>query len=429
MTTLLVFAHEMRKIWRPTTLLLLAVVGLACGIPLLQGSVDSLNAHGNVTTRDEIALIRAYGPVIDEDALAGMRRDLPRLERALAADIARDKRSATYGVTDYASFNAVNTRMSRDWNAAAERKDPDTTVYKRWFDYAADIGDLDSYHAVDVRRTYLRAGIPSAFDLKANTLGMLDMMGDAESGSPASYRRYVHDARLPERMQRRLDELDAQRGRTGYLATAWGAYYETMGLMGIMFAWMLAASLALTLPLPVRDRARRMRALQWASRTGRGVQRVQMSAVAASSLIVSLATTALFAALWLPHVWPYLATPVFGAMSVLPWFDLTSGRYLLAVAALAVVLCVASTMLIVWFIRCFDGIIRVLLAAVPLAVALAAVVIRLVLYRTFLFDNRMSIALDLPGTEIVLAALGALSATALWAVANRRIRHAELTRD
>ncbi|PWG58895.1 hypothetical protein [Bifidobacterium catulorum] len=438
--------QELRKIWRPGVVVALIVAAIAYAVPYTQLEYGNLNASADVTNDDTVSLINEYGPVINRESVAAMKADLPRLKAGLNRQIANDPRSATYGITDYDSF--VDKAEELGYSSGFDDEHPSDTVTAgdgsddaaasqdaagqdddAWNRYCSKITALADYHAVDARRRaiddYERNMTKEVITLRViNALGLSRQAGVPDDGSRVD----VASLSVPKNAAAQADRLYAQRENAGYLEKYADAYETTMMMVMLMFVYAVVMSVVLTVGLFVTDRKRNIRQLQWSSRTGRRVTGVQLLAVGLSSLGVCVALAMVFAAVWLPQVWPYLATPVFST-SVAPWFGgWTFAGYLAAVMALATVMTVTFTMGAAWVAHWFGGLVRALLAVVPLTVVFLFCAVYAVLGEAFLMGNVLSFHTRLPGCEIAVAAAMIAVVAVVWAVTLRRGRRADLAR-
>ncbi|PJM73279.1 hypothetical protein CS006_04320 [Bifidobacterium primatium] len=429
--------QELRKIWRPGVVVALIVAAIAYAVPYTQLEYGNLNAPGDITNGDTVSLIDEYGPVVDRESVDAMKDDLPELKSRLNKKIAADNRSKTYGITDYDSFVTVADKrgyafgFDDDGNTITSATDSaDAQADDAWDRYCSKFTAMSEYRAVEARRQiiddYEWNMTKGNIALRVvNGLGLAERVGLPDDGSLAD----LASVSLPKTAAAQVERLYAQRDNTGYLEKYTDAYETTMLMMFLMFVYSVVMSVVLTASLFITDRKRNMRQLQWSSRTGRRrMTGVQLLAIGLSSLAVCVVMAAVFAGVWLPQVWPYLATPVFST-SVLPWFvGWNFAGYLTAVALLGMVMSVTFTLGVAWVTHWFDGLIRALLVVVPLTALFLFCAIYAVLGEAFLMTNALSMHTGLPGCEIAVAAAMAAVVAAVWAVTLRRARRADLAR-
>ncbi|KFI84369.1 MULTISPECIES: hypothetical protein [Bifidobacterium] len=261
---------------------------------------------------------------------------------------------------------------------------------------------------------------------------------DASLGS-SSYRV---PGTMPSSVTDRLARYAAHPGQSSYIA--YNIVENTWAYAFAIAVFMVIASAALTIPVMVRDRGRRMTQLQWASRSGRSGRRVRVVAVAASSLLVSVLTLTAFGLPLAVLLRDFLGTPVLnlntnvsmGGVSfempfgvpIVPWAYWTLGQYLAIIGATIVVLALATTMAGAWLCRSTGSIIRMLLIMVPL-LALVLLPAQFVYFQNmFLMGNWLTNRLTMPGLEFWMPLAALTLAVAAWVVSTIRLRRRELLR-
>ncbi|KAA8825536.1 hypothetical protein EMO92_05675 [Bifidobacterium reuteri] len=261
---------------------------------------------------------------------------------------------------------------------------------------------------------------------------------DASLGS-SSYRV---PGTMPSSVTDRLARYAAHPGQSSYIA--YDIVESTWAYAFAIAVFMVIASAALTIPVMVRDRGRRMTQLQWASRSGRSGRRARVMAVAVSSLLVSVLTLTAFGLPLAVLLRDFLGTPVLNlntnvsmgevsfempfGVPIVPWAYWTLGQYLAIIGTTIVVLALATTMAGAWLCRSTGSIIRMLLIMVPL-LALVLLPARIIYFQNmFLMGNWLTNRLTMPGLEFWMP-LAALSlAVAAWVVSTIRLRRRELLR-
>ena len=261
---------------------------------------------------------------------------------------------------------------------------------------------------------------------------------DASLGS-SSYRV---PGTMPSSVTDRLARYAAHPGQSSYIA--YDIVESTWAYAFAIAVFMVIASAALTIPVMVRDRGRRMTQLQWASRSGRSGRRTRVTAVAVSSLLVSVLTLTAFGVPLAVLLRDFLGTPVLnlntnvsmGGVSfemsfgvpIVPWAYWTLGQYLAIISATIVVLALATTMAGAWLCRSTGSIIRMLLIMVPL-LALVLLPAQFVYFQNmFLMGNWLTNRLTMPGLEFWIPIVVLMLAALAWAVSLRRLRQRELLR-
>ncbi|TPF92736.1 hypothetical protein [Bifidobacterium sp. UTBIF-78] len=263
-------------------------------------------------------------------------------------------------------------------------------------------------------------------------------LADASLGS-SSYRV---PGTMPSSVTDRLARYAAHPGQSSYIA--YDIVESTWSYAFAVAVFTVIASAALTIPVMVRDRGRRMTQLQWASRSGRSGRRTRVAAVAVSSLLVSVLTLTAFGVPLAVLLRDFLGTPVLNlntnvsmgevsfempfGVPIVPWAYWTLGQYLAIIGVTIVVLTLAMTMAGAWLCRSTGSIIRMLLIMVPL-LALVLLTAQFVYFQNmFLMGNWLTNRLTMPGLEAWLPLAALMLAALAWAVSLRRLRQRELLR-
>ena len=263
-------------------------------------------------------------------------------------------------------------------------------------------------------------------------------LADASLGS-SSYRV---PGTMPSSVTDRLARYAAHPGQSSYIA--YDIVENTWSYAFAVAVFTVIASAALTIPVMVRDRGRRMTQLQWASRSGRPGRRARVAAVAASSLLVSVLTLTAFGVPLAVLLRDFLGTPVLNlntnvsmgevsfempfGVPIVPWAYWTLGQYLAIIGATIVVLTLAMTMAGAWLCRSTGSIIRMLLIMVPL-LALVLLTAQFVYFQNiFLMGNWLTNRLTMPGLEFWMPLAALALAVAAWVVSTIRLRRRELLR-
>ncbi|KAA8822440.1 hypothetical protein [Bifidobacterium vespertilionis] len=400
-TTWRVFRAEMGKIWRPLPLLGTLAV-------LIVGSFFIVNfTYLHNGGEDVVAQSAEFGPVYDAKAQQTVQAELDKARAAFAADMAVSTRATELGITDYAAYEAWTDRMY------SEGKDTDPTVTN----YVLGLASYRRINGLELIQS--QAGIsPDA--LRSQLLGQACYDFRNADDYPCGT--------LPATVTARIDDIISHYNQRSILQ------YNVVMTLQDSGKWMLltAALCAMILtafPL-TRDRQLRMTAVQWASRTGRGIRSTQVLAIGISAALVGL----IVGTLW--NVWlgaqmrPILGYGIDSAMYRDPaWFDGTILQWLVAYTLTAMLAAAACSLITVWIVKAQSNGIRMLLITVPLAAAMACLINFVIGPYLYHFSNPLGGRIPVPGAEaMALTAMLALAA-ALWTVSARRIRHCELPND
>lgn len=390
---------ELRKIWRPALLAAIALIGLV----FWQIRTEFYIEHFGSGWEDEIGLtnrwLEEYGTTIEPAERSELDGQLAEAKEDFSALVAQVDGAAEAGVRDWPSWLAWEEQYHDDTRADRER---DRDLY--WaVQYDTNLGEIEALETFLERYDRLAAGDVSA-------LG------------------YVTDwpPQAAERQARRLEEAAARPEAFGFLPG--GVASNTNDFFHYFAIWCSFSAALLLAPTLVRDRLRRTRAMQWASRRGRGTLGAQMGAALLSGLLLTLVNFAVY-------LGPFLST---GALTfwncpmtsvwaqTVPWFDWTYGQYVLALCGLTVVLALATsgfTVVLSWFSGAY---VAMLLKLLPLVFVLEWGLVPWVMEGAGTFRGSPARLLGLPGGEWVIAALCAALALLLCGLVCRRQRRRDL---
>ena len=232
--------------------------------------------------------------------------------------------------------------------------------------------------------------------------------------------------RVAERQARRLEAAAARPEAFGFLPG--GVASNTNDFFHYFAIWCSFSAALLLVPTLVRDRLRRTRTMQWASRRGRGTLGAQMGAALLSGLLLTLANFAVY-------LGPFLSTGALAFWScpmtsvwvqTVPWFDWTYGQYVLSLCALTVALALATsgfTAFLSWYSGAY---VAMLLKLLPLVFVLEWGLVPWVMEGAGTFRGNPARLLGLPGGEWIIAALSIALALSLCALVCRRQKRREL---
>lgn len=559
------FIAEMRKIWRPLSIVILVAMGALwafVGIVPAYQAFDEYKSFGRMA-RDfpnEAHLIRQYGPLADHATIEKMKADIPRLETQATKDIqAHPDEAAKLGISDFAGYerwydsvadgtffptgapnapdpnHTTTGTLTEAGKAAREAKKSNDPTAGMSDEQRRAVNDADQrlINASEALRDLYAIGIlmrdfpmtqadaarnltnsvemlrSTAFTDKPVTalqrqferdyrdeaasgvgtggcattsitgetvtqeIGSDDSESDSSSDGTASGtgdgtgdgqptdksgtdaqlgaacdpndaalggQSYRVPGTMPAAVTDRLARYAAEPERSSYLT--YGVVEHSWEYVAMVAVFAVVASAALTVPVMVRDRGRRVTQLQWASRSGRGGQWTRLAALAVSSLIVGLLALVAFGT---PLAWllrDFLAVPMLtlesdtsiagisleysSSVPIVPWGYWTMGQWLAMMGACVLTLTLAVTMLGAWLCRSMGSMIRMLLVMVPLA-ALVLFPARIVYFPyLFLMGNWLTNRLTVPGLEGWLPLGVLVLACAAWACSTWRLRRREL---
>lgn len=397
--------QELRKIWQPNIVVALVVLGVLYYLLFLNFYITRFNNGPSAQSQFDITVgwMERYGPTMEPEERAQVDEQLASELATFNTMVADLPEAAEAGIVDYESFMSFSDEMF----AASRNTGNDETVQKGW---ELERKIMDSTNAWQLQE--LRS-LMQAYDSRRD---------HPLSQDATNFSRYSPDE------QARIRELEDPAREQGYLSMY---LQETTTYYGKYVAVWVALSVILLLsPVFVRDRLHRVRALQWASRSGRRVVRRQFAAGMLSALALTVVNVTLYSLVFVAQGALKLAdTPLYSfAHSRSTWFDGTYGQYLLVLVGLVVALGLACGALALFLSRFSTTYVGMLLKATPLFVAIGA------LFGSWLLDSPLYFRELVAGTgfrvphnaEYLSVALLLIVALVLCVGDCRRVRSLEL---
>ena len=261
-----VFLQEWKKIWRPGILVALLVLGLAyfylfsnfyieyfCNGPTAQAEFDLASEW-----------VETYGPTMEPEERQALDQQLEEEKATFAQEIADYGPAAALGITTYDAFIAYQ----QAYYTAVQEQDGEVDMETEQFLHK--MMDNTNYYRITELENYL-----SAYDGKADTPwsqqeGFLSYTGEEQA-----------------QIQRLED------GGRGFLPDA--VQFSTINYAKHLAIWSVLSVVLLLSPTFVRDRLYHTRAVQWPSRTGRRVWKVQLAAGLCGAVVLTLCNVVLYA--------------------------------------------------------------------------------------------------------------------------------------
>ncbi len=395
---------ELRKIWRPGILAAILLLGAVYYWMFPQFYIEYFNNGPYAEAQFELASgwVEQYGPTLEPEERAELDGQLAEEIAAFDQQIASIPEAAAAGLTNYAAFLSFREDYLNGVRDSDGQADMDTEYLLNRI-----------YGGTNWYRIEVLTDTMEIYDTQDEDLALV-ISEREEWGDPAT-------------MIQREKELAASDLRHSLLPLS--VKESTWQYGKDLAVWCVLSVVLLLSPTLVRDRLRRTRPMQWASRRGRAILNTQMGAALLSALVLTIVNLTVYAV-------PFLAQgPLrFAACGLggiwkwgTPWFDWTYGTYLLVLAALLLALSLGCAGLTVFLSQYSGNYIAMLLKAVPLFVAEGAVLGSWLLDMPFTFRNLGNGAVWLPrGIEAVMAAILLVFGLGLCVLAYRRQEKREL---
>ena len=341
--------QELKKIWRPGILVGIVLLGLIYYYMFPSFYIEHFS--NGPSAQDEFDLsvewVAQYGPTLEPEERAELDSRLAEEIAIFDRQLEEIPEAAAVGVTDYNSFQTFSGRRDHDeMEMQAERKIRNRTncdtisIIQHMLERYDDPRDYLQQH------DYFESYTPQE---KAQMLAVNSWPRSLLSGSV-------------------MDSTD---------------YY-----LKYLAQWTAISVILLLSPTLVRDRLRRTRPLQWASRRGRRILHTQLAAGLVSALLLSAMNMTVYAI-------PFLAQgplalkdcPLGNSVWAVgtPWFNWTYGQYLAVLAGMVLALGLGIGAVTLFLSRFSDNYVSMLLKAFPLFVVMGGLFATWVVGGAFFF--------------------------------------------
>ena len=303
-----VFLWELKKLWSPWVVIVTAIITILCYLVLVRPmfALFNLDYPGWKKTEYETAKswLDRYGPTLEEDERLDAQRDyelvLEEMEEFIASHPEFAK-AGVYSLSDYEDYRAAGMFENEEDRAL--------------FDQINEILYFENETNLGFRYQDM-PGIYWSYDNRNQPL--------------------EKNPEFPEGWYERQDALREADGLRSVIPSS--VVSDIQSVMRYAILLPIIAVFVLIAPYPVRDRSRELTALQWTSKTGRKVVRIQFWAALTSSFVVAAVVVALlFLRLFMSGgaFLPFLDCPVNGFINNLYTFGgLTLGQWLVSYALL-----------------------------------------------------------------------------------------------
>jgi hypothetical protein len=397
-------AWELRKIWQPGILAAILLLGVVYYWMFPEFYIEYFCNGPAAQAQFQLASewVAEYGPTLEPEEREELDGQLEEEMEAFARQIAAIPEAAAAGLTDYETFDQFRKDYLNDVRDGGGQADMDReSLVQRVY------GGTNWYIIEEIQ----------------STMELYDTQ-EEHSALVISGRKELGD---PEAMILREEQLAEPERAHGLLPFSIKESTQEYGKD--LAVWCVLSIVLLLCPTLVRDRLRRTRAMQWASRRGRAILTTQMMAALCSALVLTAVNVVVYAVPFLAQgplqfrdcglegIWAWGS----------PWFDWSYGTYLVVLVGLILALSLAAAGLTVFLSQYSGSYIAMLLKALPLFVVVGAVLGSWLLDMPFSFRCIWENGPWLPkGTEAAVAA-GLLAVSIVLCVLTcRRQRKREL---
>lgn len=242
---------ELKKLWRPGLLAAIALVGLVFWNIRTEFYIEHMSEGWAIEL--SAGWLERYGTTMEPSERAELDGQLAEAKEEFSAGVAQIGGAAEAGIHDWPSWLAWKERYDEAARANANTERDRDLYWAVQYGASTNRGEIEALETFMERYDQLAAGDESAL------------------GHVTDYPDWV-----AEREARRLAKAAARPEAFGFLPG--GVVSSTNNFFHYFAIWCSFSAVLLLSPVLVRDRLHRTRAMQWASRRGRGVLDAQMGA-------------------------------------------------------------------------------------------------------------------------------------------------------
>jgi len=389
--------HEIKKIWNIKTII---VVALLCAVYYVISMSFHIEHYPNGHPQTEAVaffteLAAKYGPTLEPEELDEFLQIRDDLIREADRSITENSYLAEKGIQCYADLRESINKLSAV-EATDEERLALQTIMAAYYQVSANVvpesGDI--------------AGAP----VLEFMIVALDDIADSYKNSPTRLKEYIADT-APGLYRERVEAMlstDEYRGII-YGHTVENTLQYIQGLATLV----VLTTLILFSPLLTYDRMRKVRILQYTTKTGRKIIGAQLAGVLLSSVFLTTVLVFIFGAIYSVNntqiFWnSYVSS--FGSYTILS-VPLTFGQYVMILIGMLYLIGLSLSTIAFVLSRFCSNLIALTAGLIPAAVAGEILCFELVFSRPFnhlCFET--GLALFEPIVCVVLPALGAIAA-------------------
>jgi len=382
--------EEFKKIWRPSMLALLLILGFVFYTICLSFYIKYFPNSPQYAGPFQVAKewVQEYGTSLElEEETEIINLKLPELEAEANRYVAQNVLCQKYGFTTFADFETFyDENVNEVQGDLTEEQQPfyaDAQIILNYLQ-GEDANNIEGrLRAVKNYTKYYEKW-------QSDALNMLSNIYDEDAGE----REHIH----------------AKKTFTGE-DVAWQnilpveVLRDTSTYFAFLLVWMVLSDFLLISPLLVRDRIRKIRSIQWSSRRGRKILNAQFTAVILSALLLTTLNLLIFGGLFATKgTCVFAACRMFSFMdATLSWVNWTYGTWCIVLIVLCYLTSLGFAALAFFLSQYSANYVAMLFKIIPLFAVAASICYDLILY-AFDYSNQISKTTGVPSSEVILAA-------------------------
>ncbi len=375
------FWMEMRKIWKPIIVAMIAVIGI---IYYSQFSVIYINdfkynSYNQVNFEIANEWAEKYGPTIEPSEREDIETQRTREHNLLNQEILKIPEAEQFAVTDYESYQNMLNEYIKE---LTDRSKVNPTIEK----IKDSITGLKQYQRVQSIEYTLELYDGLAKDLPPNL----------------NYELGYDSKRFEDMYMDHVKEMKNSDEVYGYLP--FYVLENSQRYFEKLMIWNFCAVILLLSPIFVRDQLRNMKQVQWSAKIGRKISGIQYLAGIISIMILFVVNVCVYG---IPYLMNYgLNFRDFRIFSFqifqMPWFNITFEMYLIGYLILILLLTISFGMFIEFLSKFSKNYISILLKGLPLFTAFVYVSSSYISANIFYLGNPITKMTCIPYAEVIV---------------------------
>lgn len=403
--------EEMKKIWRPGILAVLLLFGFVFYTMYLEFYIKYFPNGPEYQGIYQVAVdwVERFGTTLEPEEEAEAAGEIPALESEALGYLSANPVAQKYGLTSYEEYEQFYSRsvleVEGEMSAFMQERYADAMLLSNYLS-----GEETKNVQGRIYATRLYTQMYELWEQEGVNFKDKDYM---ERYTPGEYAHAADSFFGADNAWRNIMPPE--------LPEAFSTYF------GYLLIWICVSCCLLLSPVPVRDRMRSMRPLQWSSRHGRNILRTQFAAAMLSGAALTTVNILIFGGLFMTHgIQTFFGCRIFSFMHTgFSWINPTFGIWCLLMVLLTYLTAMGISAIAFFLSLHSTNYVAMLLKMIPLVI-LTAMICPPLLTRLFYYGNSLYQLTSVPGVEGITALLILAAGLVLFALTRRRQKRQEL---
>lgn len=403
--------EEMKKIWRPGILAILILLGFVYYTMYLEFYIQYFPNGPEYKGIYQVAAdwVKRFGTTLEPEEEAQAAREIPVLVSEASACLSTNPVARQYGLSSYEEYenfyNQSVRQVQGELTAQEQERYADAKILSNY---------LTSEETDNIEgRIYATRLFTQMYELWEQEGVNLRDKNFVEGYTQREYTHAEDSFFGADHAWRNILPAELPEAFSNYL--------------GYLLIWVCISSCLLLSPVPVRDRMRSMRPLQWSSRHGRKILRTQFAASMLSGAALTAVNLLIFGGLFMTHgIHTFFGCRIYSFMHTgFSWINPTFGTWCLLLVLLIYLTGMGISAIAFFLSMHSTNYVAMLLKMIPLVILTALLCPRL-LTRLFYYGNSLYQLTNIPGIEGYTALLILAAGLILFLITRHRQKRQEL---